>query len=490
MPAVRSQEAGAFFLKCWNRMALQGSYICKPWIKGLNFMCELSVRPFAGRIFFVLALCVFLCGNAYARSDKGGTIREAAGITAEDIEAASVKEELSLFDLYALAVENTERLAIEEEFKKQAEAGYDRARGAWFPRISIRGSTGSRETTAGDREISTEVNLYARQNIITGLDELSGIRGGAASVRQQHLRLRQATREYLYDIAYLYFRVVSIEKRLDNRRTILSHYRTLSGELERRVGLGRTRRSELLRANSRISRLEAEIIALEKELSGARLSLFSLSGVDKDTVLIYPREISQPENFISEKTSYYVERRYDILALKEGVSVADAGLLAARGGRLPNVYLEGSYPLYDSGPGSRGYYAGIGAEFPLFSGGMVSARIREKESVLRQAELRLSEKRRHAAVEIMEAEEAYLKGAASVDSFKKSLDAIEENYRLILNDYRHNLVSLIDLIDALTLLEEARDDYERSVLEKRLARIRLAVASGELAEEGIGLLRD
>ena len=46
-----------------------------------------------------------------------------------------------------------------------------------------------------------------------------------------------------------------------------------------------------------------------------------------------------------------------------------------------------------------------------------------------------------------------------MESFEKSLDAAENNYRLILGEYRLNLVTLIDVFDALTALESARDDY-------------------------------
>lgn len=453
-------------------------------------MTSSSISAAAGRVFPVIAIILISFSHVYPRAEKNEFLREAAGITSQDIESASAKDELSLFDLYALAIESTERMAIEEEYKKQAEARQDRAKGAWFPRISVKGSAGSRETALGDRDWAYSVDLYARQNIISGLDEIAGIRGSSAGVRQQDLLLRQATRDYLYDIAVSYFQVISIEESLKNRRNILKHYRSLSSELQRRVNLGQTRRSELLRTNSRVSRLEAEVLALENRLSSARLSLSALSGIDKDVALVYPGQISETEDIMKENIRSYLTGRYDVLAAKEQISINEAELLAARGRRLPDIFVEGSYPLYEKSPGTQGYYAGIGAEFPIFSGGMVSARIREAESALRQSELRLSQVRRHAAVEIEEAFQAYRKGAAASVSFKKALDATEESYRLIQNDYRLNLVSLLDLINALTLLEEARDDYGNSLLDKRLARIRLGIASGEFTGRGIEILRD
>jgi outer membrane protein TolC len=77
-----------------------------------------------------------------------------------------------------------------------------------------------------------------------------------------------------------------------------------------------------------------------------------------------------------------------------------------------------------------------------------------------------------------------------MESFKKSLDAAENNYRLILGEYRLNLVTLIDVFDALTALESARDDYERTVLEHCQSRVRLGVATGELLGPGIRVLRE
>ena len=78
----------------------------------------------------------------------------------------------------------------------------------------------------------------------------------------------------------------------------------------------------------------------------------------------------------------------------------------------------------------------------------------------------------------------------AMESFKKALDAADNNYRAILGEYRLNLVTLLDVFSALTTLESARDDYERTVLENCLSRIRLGVATGEFYGKGINKLRE
>ncbi len=113
----------------------------------------------------------------------------------------------------------------------------------------------------------------------------------------------------------------------------------------------------------------------------------------------------------------------------------------------------------------------------------------EAASIRRQAVLRLEQSRRVARQEIEEAYSTYTSSLHATESFKKALDAADNNYRSILGEYRLNLVTLLDVFNALTTLESARDDYERTVLESCLSRVRLGVATGEFYGEKISVLR-
>jgi outer membrane protein len=448
-----------------------------------------------GRRFFtpaVIALVLFLVVPVWAGTERktDGLLMQATGITREDVHGVSTKESLDLFDVYVMAVSGTERMAIEGEYALQADARRRQALGLFLPKISLKAT---KTLTEVDRTTpSTQrsmVSLYARQNLLTGLDEYASFRGSAAEQRFRRYLLNDSAGKLLQEMATVYLRALQIERTLKNREKTLDHYRGVAAELRRRVAVGRSRQSELLRTNSQIFKIQAEIESLQSAYVQARSLLTVISGVPRERRLV--EEVClPPAPEVPEDMTKLVESRYDVRAALEELEISRTRLLAAQGGHLPSVYLEGTYRLYQQYETGRDYWAGIGAELPIFTGGITTARVSEAASVKRQAELRLDQTRRVARQEIEETYSTYTSSMHEMESFKKSLDAAENNYRLILGEYRLNLVTLIDVFDALTALESARDDYERTVLEHCQSRVRLGVATGELLGPGIRVLRE
>lgn len=129
-------------------------------------------------------------------------------------------------------------------------------------------------------------------------------------------------------------------------------------------------------------------------------------------------------------------------------------------------------------------------ELPLFSGGITVARVREAESALRQARLRLSQQRRLARREILDAYRDYQSSGEQLEAFRKAYLAAREDYQAVAGEYRLNLVPILDLLTSMSALQSAHDDYERVRLAHGLNRIRLGVATNEFSGERIKLLKD
>jgi len=459
---------------------------------GMNSTIVSKNRP--GRRFLppaviTLALAVLVPVWAGTERKTDGLLMQATGITRADVASVTGKESLDLFDVYVMAVSGTERMAIEGEYALQADARRRQALGLFLPKISLKAS---KTLTEVDRTTpSTQrsmVSLYARQNLLTGLDEYASFRGSAAEQRYRRYLLNHSAGKLLQEMSTVYLRALQIDRTLKNREKTLDHYRGVSAELRRRVEVGRSRQSELLRTNSQIFKIQAEIESLQSAYVQARSMLTVISGVPRERRLAEDVCLPPAPEVPADLTKM-IESRYDVRAALEELEISRTRLLAAQGGHLPSVYIEGTYRLYQQYETGRDYWAGIGAELPLFTGGITTARVSEAASVKRQAELRLDRARREARLEIEETYSPYTSSMHEMESFKKSLEAAENNYRLILGEYRLNLVTLIDVFDALTALESARDDYERTVLEHCQSRVRLGVATGELLGPGVRVLR-
>ncbi|HNR86771.1 MAG TPA: TolC family protein [Spirochaetota bacterium] len=446
------------------------------------------------RTLITIALLAVSLSAAAMSADQSRLIRRASGVPEEDSAGAAPLRSLGLYDLYALAVRNTERMKIEAENVEQAIARKNQAIGSFLPRVSLRAAKvfpEDAETLSSFATIRTGVYLIARQPIFTGLDEWTRYRGAVPDLRMQQFNARFAASRLLFDVSYAFFRVLQIEKSLASRTEILRLYGRNIQELRRRVHLGKSRQSDVLRTQSQIHKIEADILAFTNELERARLDLSTITGIDIGKREL--RETADPPRPlpVAENMRAYVEDRWDVRAAVESVAYAKTRVLAAKGGHLPQVYVEGGYRFYQPEDIKKGpdYFVAIGADFPIFAGLTVVSKTREAESAMRQAELRLRQARRIARQDIIDSNQSYETSTREIEAYRKALATADENYRTVLRDYRLNLVSVLDVFSALTTLQSAREDFDRVSLQHRLNRIRLGIAVNEFAAGGIDTLR-
>ncbi|MBN1534686.1 MAG: TolC family protein [Spirochaetes bacterium] len=424
-------------------------------------------------------------------------IARATGIGSGDLKAARDKKGITLYDAYALAVYNTERMAMEGENSLQARARREHAVTAFLPRLSLKANRAfpgmsTRYLTA----TRSMVSLYARLPIITGLDEVSSIKASCVETKIREMELSHTAGRLLYDVAAAYYGVLQAEKSVENAEEIMVLYERMLRELRRRVDIGRSRQSEILRTNSQIFKLRADIIAAKNTLNHARIAFSTVTGIEGDFVLedsVAPGEPAVTPDDAERITA----ERWDVKAAKENVGYAKAGVLSAWGMHLPSAFIEGSYILYQETKRTsatspyryRDYTVNLGVEFPILGNDITFAKVREANSARRQAELSLAGTMRTAGEEILDSYHSWKSSGEGLDAYRRALASADDNYRTVSNEYRLNLVSILDVLTAITALQNARDDYETANLQHRLDRVRLGVAINEFSGDRIVRLK-
>lgn len=475
------------------------------------------------RITAAAMALLFLAAALYAiDNDVKKLLRKSTGITDDDVRTASAKKEITLFDAFALAVLRTERMAIEGENSIQAYERKLQAVESFLPYFSLRAN---KVFPAPDsRYISlarSAVSLYLRQPIITGLKEVSQIKAAWSDRKIQEYRLYNSSSQLLMDVGAAYYSVLLVERDLKNNEELLILYQKMLNEIRRRVDIGRSRQSEILRTNAQIYALQAHIKSLRTSLDHAKLVFATLTGIESEYTLADSANLREPA-FTPQDTAKIVETRWDVKAAKEQVEFSKSGVLYAYGTHLPNAYLEGSYVLYQealyksdknkqmtqlalsSNPfmsmatsrlnngnptKTRDYYFSIGAELPILGGDITFAKVREANSKKRQADLSYSQAIRFARQDIVDSYQTWESSKVELEAYRKALASSEQNYQVVSGEYRMNQVTILDVLTALTALQSARDDYERSLLQMKLNRMRLGVAVNEFSGDNIRALR-
>lgn len=381
----------------------------------------------------------------------------------------------SIEDLFLLSLDRTEQLAIAAERATAADARIRRSYGAWLPRMSL---VATQYAPLSPGFAVPGLRFAARQNIMTGLNEYTGIVGARLERVAEEQSLRAEMAAHLLNIAdaALQFRL-SVQLAHEARAAVRLTESSLA-EIRRRVALGRNKRGDALKTEARLRQKQADLLAAEERQAQWKRHLQFLTGYpdefefDASTLLFAADEV--------DAASADLGGRSDIALGKTLVSLRKNEVAAADGAHLPNIYLDGSYrpPLEENQRTS--YFGGIVAELPLFQGGQLHENQKIARSRLRQAELELSLAERRARTELADALEGLRKAKAEKAAYAASAVAAEKNYAAQLADMRLSLATILEVLQSMEDLQGARIAQAQVEYREAIAQVRFFVATGRL----------
>ena len=173
-------------------------------------------------------------------------------------------------------------------------------------------------------------------------------------------------------------------------------------------------------------------------------------------------------------------QRPDVRAAEEAWHVAQQHIRVSRGDLWPNVSLGANYYIERAGVASDvDWDMTLQVNVPMFQGGTAVAGVRAAESRARQAKLRWERVLRMAQLDIRNAYAQVTANIARHAALTRSAGAAEKNYQLQLEDYQHNLVNNLEVLQTLRDLQEARRDMISATYTVKRLFWRLRAATGD-----------
>lgn len=389
---------------------------------------------------------------------------------------------LILEECYALALKQSEVVAIDIEKIKQAEAHFLQALGTLLPQVSL-----SRTETRQDTELSSssdssfEQKAVFKQVLFSGFKEFAGMSGSQLEKKQRLHEKRRAEQLLFVDVSEAFYLLLEIREDL----RILGITRTALteriSELKTRENLGKSRASEIASTQTQLYSLEDQIESVKSQEKIARELLAFLVGTPIDEIA----DVSNSEQVLKAETDYTARAvsRDDVLAADYAHRLYQKNVLVAKSGFFPQVSLETSYYNHrTSSPTDSAWTALLTVTVPVFQGTTTYGQVKEARSLERQSELTLRRTARGAAQDIHDAYVIAQAAAVRVGLLKKALESAELSYGLQKQDYTLSLVSNLDVLAALQNLQSVRRNYNHIVFESKRAYVQLRVAAGEIVE--------
>jgi outer membrane protein len=397
------------------------------------------------------------------------------------IQPGNTAEPLNLNEYYAFALARSEVVATQGELIRQAEERYNQARATMFPTVDAIGTRtwhdrGARDPVTNPRRQSNS-RVTATQPIFGAFTLMAGLRQTKAEIGAQNEDYLNARVQLFRDVAQNFYDILSLEQDTKNLEEEIGLSLKREKELQDRVRIGRSRSGEVLSVQSSVSTLRAEIQRLQAQLNAAREAFAFLSGLPSATAL----RDTEPASATVEPLEGYLARRElrpDVKAARQRVVAAQESVTVARNAHLPSLDLTANRYFERSGSLSEvDWDVSLELTIPLYAGGGVQARVRERASQRDQAELEASRVSRAAEQDIRTSYQNTLLDRNQLDALEKATDASRKNYDAQARDYRLGLVTNLDVLQALTTFQENQRALDRARYTAKLNYLRLQAAA-------------
>jgi len=397
-------------------------------------------------------------------------------------------EPLTLSLCYGLALIHNEDVGIAAAEWRAAEARYRQVHDTLLPAVSVAGSAqfqndrsegpedddvpGSRAKERYDARLRAEQILYSGLRI-TRFAEAREAEGRAAALNERR------TRELLYaDVADAFYQTLIDEGDRDVLDKLVDTLQQTVEELRSRVDLGRSRKADLLSAQTGLAETLVEQETVRGRLGASRELLGFLIGRPAAEIRLAETSPFPPDPDLEAKLARATARA-DLLAAEALVEAATRDLQAARGERQPEIRAEGNLYAYEDPDEDREWNILLSLELPLFDEGVISERIRERAEQRQISELNLSRVRRSAESDVRTAYVSFMAAAGQRSRLREAMSVAEENYHVQKRDYELGRASQLDSLSALAQLYRLQRREVAAEMQARASLVRLHVAAGE-----------
>lgn len=244
---------------------------------------------------------------------------------------------------------------------------------------------------------------------------------------------------------------------------------------------------EITRAQAQLANDRQRLVVAGNDRERARLQLLRALGLRLDGAVQLTDKLdykpAEP-TAIEQAWKSAIENRAELQAQQDRERNAGLAYSATKWERLPSVGFFGDYGTtgtgIDSALPTRTY--GVSVRVPLFDGGRRDARRAESSSELRQERIRTRDLKDQIALDIRLALESLKSADAQVAAAREGLELADKELLQARRRYEAGVANSIEVTDAQTRLQRARDNQISALFNHNLARIDLNTAMGTIQD--------
>lgn len=300
------------------------------------------------------------------------------------------------------------------------------------------------------------------------------------------LQMDKQKEDLIIRVDEAYWRVVSLQHKLELARQYCSLLDTLSHDVEIMLDEGVATPSDVTKVRVKLNEAQMNLTKAEDGLALSKMALLQLCGLDlSGDYLITEYDATRPQFPEATPNMEQVwDNRTEIKLLKLGDKLARANVRLATSGLLPNVAVSGSYLI--SNPNLLNGYqnkfggmftAGVVVNFPICHVDDIYA-VKAAKHRRNQIEYELEEAKSMIELQVNKLNYELEVANKKLEQAQSNLRNAEENLRLANESFDEGVVSSSDLMAAQTAWLKAKSEVVDAEIEIRMDQLYLQQALG------------
>lgn len=374
---------------------------------------------------------------------------------------------MSLPEAIAMAKASNPSLAQAKAGADAADARLTQARAGGLPSVAVSGQSGWGSTdlggffgfgrsTVSPRGAALEVRqpLFAGGAIVSGIDRAREGRDAALA------QVAGARATLTAQVAEAYVAVQAADQMADLQQAQVGQFAELVRQSALKFNDGEVPRSELDQARARLAGAKADLARIQADQARSRAHFAALVGAEPAALEPPPAPPAVPAS-LDEAMTIATEASPSLRAAQAAARAAGAGVRVAQAERYPSVALAASASSvrdqFFPGYRDQGMTVGVQGRWTLFSGGLVTGKIREAGADARAADAALDAARAQVTEAVIGAWQDLRSGAAAVVAADDQSAASDSALDSVRNEVRVGQKPALDLLDAERDALAARD---------------------------------
>jgi TolC family type I secretion outer membrane protein len=386
-----------------------------------------------------------------------------------DLEPYASKFNLS--QLVDIALRESPETRQAWELARAAAAEWASARGSYYPTITGTGTFGEgkggqTQGVGSFREDLAQGSLALNYLLLDFGGRSATVEAARQALINANWNHNQSIQDVLRDVATAYYTLLGNKAQLKADETSLEDAETSleAAELQLRVGVGTI--VDVYQAQASLAQVKLDLVSDRGAVEISRGQLATVIGLPANTpfdIADEPQEL--PLSAISQNVDELIklakEQRPALAAARAAVRQSEAELRQAESAQWPQLIASAQVsPLVAREEGNTdyatNYFAGVQLQIPIFEGFSLTNAVRAARAELEASRSALVLEEEAVISEVWTAYYNFRTAAEQLQASEVLLASAKESFDASLTRYRSGVGDIIELLNAQTVLAEAR----------------------------------